>query len=91
MKKKEAPVEATIIVNRLGTIEDVDDAACTLLGYSKQELVGLHGSDLIPASAQPATAVTIDRMRLGELPLEQQEGSSLRHPCSNWGQQKEVV
>ena len=67
---KEAPVEATVIVNRLGTVEDVDDAACALLGYSREELLGLHGSDLIPADAQPATAVAIDRMLLGEIPLQ---------------------
>jgi PAS domain S-box-containing protein len=67
-----APVEGTVIVNRLGTVEDADDGACALLGYSKRELVGLHGSELIPPAAQPATAVSIDRMRLGEISLQQQ-------------------
>jgi len=74
---KDAHVDATIVVNRLGTVEEVDDGACALLGYSKGELVGLHGSELIPPAAQPSTAVSIDRIRLGELPAEQQ--GSLRH------------
>jgi len=65
-------VDATIVVNRLGTVEEVDEGACTLLGYSKGELVGLHGSELIPTEAQPATAASIDRIRLGELPAAQQ-------------------
>jgi len=69
--------EGTVIVNRMGTIEDVDEGACALLGYSKGELVGLHGSELIPVAAQPATAVTVDRMSLGEVPL-QREGLMMR-------------
>ena len=55
-------MDATIVVNRLGTVEEVDEGACTLLGYSKGELVGLHGSELIPTEAQPATAASIDRV-----------------------------
>ena len=65
-------MEGTVIINRLATVEEVDDGACALLGYTKAELVGLHGSDLIPAAAAPATAVSIDLMRLGERPLQQQ-------------------
>jgi len=54
-------------VGRFGIIDDVDDAACALLGYAKAELIGLHGSELIAPEARPATAVSIDRMRRGEL------------------------
>ena len=69
---KATPVDGTVVVNRLGTVEDADDEACALLGYSKRELVGLHGSELIPPAAQPATAVSIDRIRHGEISLQQQ-------------------
>jgi len=57
----------TFVVGPLGTIEGVDDGACRLLGYSEAELVGLHGSELIPPEARAMTAVTLDRMRHDEL------------------------
>ena len=57
---------ATFVIGRLGQIEEVDDAACTLLGYRYPELVQLHGADVIPPDARPMTAATIDRMRRGE-------------------------
>ena len=57
---------ATFVIGRLGQIEDVDDAACTLLGYRYPELVQLHGADVVPPDARPMTAATIDRMRRGE-------------------------
>ena len=44
----------------------VDDAACALLGYSKAELIGLHGSELVPWERQAETAVSLDRMRHGD-------------------------
>jgi PAS domain S-box-containing protein len=56
-----------VIVNTQNVIEDIDSAACTLLGYSKQEIIGMHGSELVPLDAHPATAVSLDRMRRGEL------------------------
>ena len=65
-------MDAVIVVNRLGTVEEVNDGACALLGYSKRELIGLHGSDLIPLDAQPSTAVAIDRIRHGEISTERQ-------------------
>ncbi len=61
----------TVIVSRFGIIEDADDDACALLGYSKTELVGLHGSELVPPEARPSTAVAIDRMRRGDISFEQ--------------------
>ena len=59
------------VIGATGTIEDVDAAACALVGYSRDELVGLHGSELIPLAARPATAVSIDRMRRGEIARRQ--------------------
>jgi PAS domain S-box-containing protein len=59
--------EATFVVGPLGIIEEVDDGACRLLGYSKSELVGMHGSQLVSAERRPLTAVSIDRMRRGEI------------------------
>ena len=63
---RRAPV-GTFVIGPLGTIEGVDDGACRLLGYSEAELVGLHGSELIPPEARSSTAVTLDRMRRDEL------------------------
>lgn len=60
---------ATFTIGPHDTIEDVNDAACELLGYSRAELIGLHGSDLIPSEQQARTAVSLDRMRLGALVL----------------------
>jgi PAS domain S-box-containing protein len=58
---------ATFVVSRRGIIEDVDEAACELLGYSRDDLLGLHGSELVPTRARPATAASIDLMRRGEI------------------------
>jgi PAS domain S-box-containing protein len=58
---------AHFVVSELSTIEQVDEAACALLGYGKHELIGLHGSEIVPPDYQPATAVSVDRMRRGEL------------------------
>ena len=62
-----APPESVFVVGALGTIEDVDEAACALLGYARPDLVGQHGGELVPGPARPATAVSLDRMRRGEL------------------------
>jgi PAS domain S-box-containing protein len=72
----EGPPDATVVVGPRGIIEDVDDGACRLLGYSRGELVGLHGAELVPRDAQAATATSIDRMRRGELATR--EGRLLR-------------
>jgi PAS domain S-box-containing protein len=55
------------IVGRRGTIEDVDAGGCALLGYAREDVVGLHGSELVPLDARPATAASLDRMRHGEI------------------------
>jgi PAS domain S-box-containing protein len=65
----ERPPDATVVVGPRGFIEDADDGACRLLGYSRAELVGLHGSELVPRDAQAATAASIDRMRRGDFAL----------------------
>ena len=57
----------TFVVGPLGTIEGVDEGACRLLGYTQDQLVGLHGSELIPPEARASTAVSLDRMRRDEL------------------------
>jgi PAS domain S-box-containing protein len=62
-----SPPAAVFTIGSLDTIEDVDEAACTLLGYGRAELVSMHGSELVPESAQPSTAVSLDRMRRGEV------------------------
>jgi PAS domain S-box-containing protein len=59
----ETPPAGGFLIGPLGTIEDVDDAGCALLGYRKDELVGLHGSESIPPERRPGVAVTLDRMR----------------------------
>ena len=62
---EERPPEGTLIIGRFDTIEDADDAVCALLGYSKDVLMNLHGSDLIPPEHRPTVAVALDRMRQG--------------------------
>ncbi len=59
--------DATFIIGPFDTIEDVDDAACKLLGYSRRELLEMHGSDLVPTDRHGPTAVSLDRMRHGDL------------------------
>jgi PAS domain S-box-containing protein len=59
--------DATLVIGPLGRIEEVDDDACRFLGYSREELVGMHGSQLISPERQPSTAVSVDRMRRGEI------------------------
>jgi len=66
---KDAHVDAIVIVNRLGTVEEVDEGACAFFGYSKIEMLGLHGSELVPPDLHTSTAVSIDRMQHGEIPL----------------------
>ena len=62
----------TFVVGAHGVIEDVDAAACALLGYEREELVGLHGSEIIPRDRRPATAASLDRMRRGELDVRRE-------------------
>ena len=61
------PADGRFIIGRRGVIEEVDAAACALLGYARHDMVGLHGSELIPFDDRPATAASLDRMRLGEI------------------------
>jgi PAS domain S-box-containing protein len=61
------PHEAVFVVGPFGMIEDVDPAACALVGYAKCDLVGQYGGELVPDHARPSTAVSLDRMRRGEL------------------------
>jgi PAS domain S-box-containing protein len=59
--------EAVFVIGEHGILDEVDPAAATLLGYTREELVGQHGSMLVPREAQPATAASLDRMARGEL------------------------
>ena len=61
----EQQLPAVVVVGPLGSIVDVTDAACALLGYTKAELVRLHGTDLIPEETRPRVAVALDEMRRG--------------------------
>jgi PAS domain S-box-containing protein len=74
-REKTGPA-ATFVIGPRGVIEDVDDTACELLGYSRDDLLGMHGSELIPPERRPATAASIDRMRRGEIQVR--EGRVLR-------------
>jgi PAS domain S-box-containing protein len=66
-KRPALPPDGRFIIGRRGVIEDVDAAGCALLGYARDDVVGLHGSELVPFDARPATAASLDRMRLGEI------------------------
>ena len=59
--------EATFVVGPLSQIEDVNDGACTLLGYSRSELLAMHGADLVLAQERPMVAASVNEMRLGAL------------------------
>jgi PAS domain S-box-containing protein len=59
-----------VVVDAHGMVEEVSEEACALLGYSRAELLGLHGSELVPREDHPATAASIDRMRRGELTIQ---------------------
>jgi PAS domain S-box-containing protein len=62
----EAAAAGTLIIGPLSTVEEADEAACALLGYSKSELVGLHGSELVRREDRAAVAAAIDRLRHGD-------------------------
>jgi len=58
---------ARIWIGPRGVIDDADLAACALLGYTHSELIGMHGSELVPLEEHAATAASLDRMRFGEV------------------------
>lgn len=60
---------STVVIGPRDTIEEVDERLCELLGYSVHELVGMHGSDLVPTERHAPTAVSLDRMRRSELAI----------------------
>ena len=64
------------IVGQMGRIEDADEPACRLLGYSRPELRAMHGSQLVPPDERPAVAASLDWMRRGE--IDQRFGRLLR-------------
>ena len=62
-----ASQEGIFVLGPLDTIEDVDEKGCALLGYSKAELIGRHGSEIVPPERHFGVAVALDRMRHGDL------------------------
>ena len=70
------PAGGTFWIGRFDKIEDVDDDACRLLGYSRAELLELHGTDLIAPEERPKVAVSIDLMRQGR--VEERQGRLVR-------------
>jgi len=58
---------ALIVISALGRIVEADEAACALVGYTREELVGMHGTELIFEERRPRVAVSLDRMRRGDL------------------------
>lgn len=68
--------DGIFVVSRLGRIEAVDDGACALLGYTRAELLALHGADLVPEAERPAVAVSLDGMRRGT--ISERPGRMLR-------------
>jgi PAS domain S-box-containing protein len=62
-----SPLWAKLVIGRFGLVEDADERACELFGYGRAELLGMHGADLVPPDQQPAVAVSVERMREGEL------------------------
>jgi PAS domain S-box-containing protein len=69
-------LEATFVVGPFGQFEDVDDGACSLLGYTRSELLALHGSDVVLPQERPIVAASVNEMRLGA--LAQSQGRLLR-------------
>ena len=63
----ETPPDGRFVIGPGSVILDVDEAGCALLGYSRDELIGVHGSEIVPREAHPATAASVDRMRRGEI------------------------
>jgi PAS domain S-box-containing protein len=80
-KLRDQTPDATFVAGPLGIIEDVDEGGCRLLGYPREAIVGMHGAELIPHDARPRTAVTLDRMRRGELGVRR-----ARMLCSDGGE-----
>ena len=63
-------LEATFVVSPYSILEDVDETATALFGYTRDELIGEHGSMLVPWDDRPSTAAAIDRMRRGEITFQ---------------------
>ena len=56
-----------VIIDGRDVIEEIDGSGCALIGYNRDEVIGLRGSELVPLDAHAATAVSLDRMRQGEI------------------------
>ena len=58
--------DARFVIDRLGRIEDVNDEACMLLGYHREELLRLYGSELVLAEDRVRVGLSVEQMRRGE-------------------------
>jgi PAS domain S-box-containing protein len=58
--------DARIVVGPFARVEEADDGACHLLGYSRSDLIGLHGTEIVPSEQHFGVAVSFDRMRTGD-------------------------
>jgi PAS domain S-box-containing protein len=68
--------DATFVIGLLGRIEDVNAEACALLGYRRDELLRLYGSELVPAHDKVRVGLSVGQMRRGE--VEQRQGRLVR-------------
>ena len=57
--------DAIFVADSSGQFLEVNRAACDLLGYTRDELVGLTFLELGPPSLNPGQTVRIDQMRDG--------------------------
>ncbi|MBS3737084.1 PAS domain S-box protein [Candidatus Bipolaricaulota bacterium] len=62
--------EAVFLETLRGEILDVNNEACEFLGYSKEELLGMEVSDLVPEDAPAFLPVEIDNATRSGEPLE---------------------
>jgi PAS domain S-box-containing protein len=58
--------DAYFVHDEHGTIIDANREACTSLGYTREELIGLHPLDLDRGQATPPTPLTKARLEAGE-------------------------
>jgi two-component system nitrate/nitrite sensor histidine kinase NarX len=64
----EAP-DAMVLFDQEGTILDVNEAGCALVGYRREELIGRSGPTLLAQSASDRVTRTFNRVRAGNVEL----------------------
>ena len=71
----EASPDAIFVEDWQGTILDVNPAACTLHGYTRDQLIGANAADLVPPHLREAMVRDFSQLLSGS--LRQSEGASL--------------